>query len=321
MRTEDLRAFLHVASTGSLTAAATALGVPKSTISRRLSRLEEELRAQLLLRTARTVQLTEMGQMLQRRGSAALASLDELERAVTDGSGVPKGPLRLSAPNDLAAAHLGGLLGRFIERYPEVDVALEASNVFVDLVAEGIDLALRIHASPLASVSGLRTRKLTHLSRGLYAAPDYLKRQGRPRSPEALGQHACLTITASPRRWSMRRDRDEGAREVLISPRLVSSDHHTLMQAAEAGAGIAQLPTFLGEVGVRRERLVRVLPAWTMEASTLSALWPVTHHASPRVRAFVDAAVEYFEQPNWASGATSCEIGGQPTASAGDVKG
>lgn len=299
VRTEDLRAFFQIAATGSLTAAATALGVPKSTISRRLSRLEDDLQAQLVLRTSRAVQLTEMGQLLHRRGAPALASLDDARRAVQERTESPKGPLRVSAPNDLAAAHLGGLLGDFIKAHPEVDVTLDASNEFVDLISQGFDVALRIHASPLTSVTSLRARKLVALARGLYASPDYLERRGRPRRPSDLEKHACLTIAANARHWVMSKVRGEGSQDVLLSPSLVSSDHHTLEQAAESGAGIANLPTFLGEVGVCNETLVRVLPGWAMDASTLSALWPTTHHTSPRIRAFVDAAAAYFKPPPW----------------------
>lgn len=300
MRTEDLRAFFQIATTGSLTAAATALGVPKSTISRRLSRLEDDLQAQLVLRTSRAVQLTEMGQLLHRQGAPALASLDDVRRAVQERTESPKGPLRLSAPNDLAAAHLGPLLGNFITEYPEVEITLDASNTFVDLITQGFDVALRIHATPLTSVTSLRTRKLVALSRGLYASPAYLERRGRPRRPKDLEKHACLTMAANARHWVINKVRGEGSQDVRLAPSLVSSDHHTLKQAAEAGAGIANLPTFLGEVGVCDETLVRVLPGWAMDASTLSALWPTTHHTSPRIRAFVDAAAAYFKPPPWA---------------------
>ncbi len=299
VRTEDLRAFFQIAETGSLTAASTALGVPKSTVSRRLSRLEDDLQAQLVLRTPRAVQLTELGLLLQRQGAPALASLDEVQRAVRDRGDAPTGPLRVSAPSDLATSHLGTLLGDFVIEYPEVDVMLEASNEFVDLIGHGFDIALRIHVHPLASVSSLRTRRLVGLARGLYAAPGYLEQHGTPRRPNDLGTHACLTMAAHARHWEMDRVRGEGHHTFQVTPRFLSSDHHSLRQAAELGAGIATLPTFLGEVGVCNETLVRVLPGWSMGTSTLSALWPTTHHTSPRVRAFVDAAAAFFNPAPW----------------------
>lgn len=299
VRTEDLRAFFQIAETGSLTAASTALGVPKSTVSRRLSRLEDDLQAQLVLRTPRAMQLTELGQLLHRQGSPALASLDEVRRAVRERGDAPTGPLRISAPNDLATSHLGALLGDFMVEYPEVDITLEASNGFVDLIGHGFDVALRIHLLPLASVSSLRTRRLVALARGLYASPQYLEQHGTPRRPEDLQKHACLTMAAHARHWELQRVRGEGQRTLDVSPRFLSSDHHSLRQAAEVGSGIATLPTFLGEVGVCDETLVRVLPGWSLGTSTLSALWPTTHHTSPRIRAFVDAAAAFFNPAPW----------------------
>lgn len=299
VRTEDLRAFFQIAENGSLTAASTALGVPKSTVSRRLSRLEDDLQAQLVLRTPRAVQLTEMGQLLHRQAAPALASLDEVRRAVRERGDAPTGPLRISAPNDLAASHLGALLGDFVIEYPEVDVILEASNDFVDLIGHGFDVVLRIHVQPLASVSSLRTRRLVALARAMYASPGYLEQHGTPKRPDDLKQHACLTMAAHGRQWKIERVRGEGSRTLQVSPRFLSSDHHSLRQAAEVGSGIATLPTFLGEVGVRRGTLVRVLPSWSMDTSTLSALWPTTHHTSPRIRAFVDAAAAFFNPAPW----------------------
>ncbi len=300
MRTEDLRVFFQIAETGSLTSAATALGIPKSTVSRRLSRLEDELHAQLVLRTPRAVQLTEMGQLLHRQGAPALACLDDVRRVVQERSEAPRGPLRLSVPNDLATAHVGGLIGGFVDAYPEVDVLLDASNAFIDLISQGFDVALRIHAGPLASVSSLRARKLVALQRALYAAPSYLERSASLRRPDDLRRHACLTVAAHARSWELQKVRGQGQVRVALTPRIVSSDHHSIRQAAEAGVGIATLPTFLGEVGVCDARLVRVLPGWSLGASTLSAVWPTTHHTSPRVRAFVDAAADYFSPPPWA---------------------
>jgi DNA-binding transcriptional LysR family regulator len=142
MRTEDLRAFFQIAETGSLTKAANVLDVPKSTISRRLSRLEEELNAQLVLRTSRAVQLTEVGQQLHLQGAPALAYLDDVQRAVRDRGEDPVGPLHVSAPADLAASHLGALCGDFVLAHSQVQLTLSTTNEFVDLINQGVDVAL-----------------------------------------------------------------------------------------------------------------------------------------------------------------------------------
>ena len=114
--------------------------------------------------------------------------------AVQERSGAPAGPLRISAPTDLSTAHLGPLLGQFVIDHPQVDVTLETSNTFVDLIAEGFDVALRVHAAPLPSVTSMRARRLATLDRGLYASPGYLGQHGRPRRPDELNRHACLTM-------------------------------------------------------------------------------------------------------------------------------
>lgn len=293
--------FFHVAETGSLTAASAALGLPKSTVSRRLSRLEDELETQLLLRTPRAVQLTELGQILHRQGAPALAYLDDVRRALQEHADVPAGPLRVAAPPDLAASQLGALLSEFVVDCPEVEVNLVTAGEFVDLITQGFDVALRIHAAPLSSVTSLRVRRLAKLDRGLYAAPTYLAEHGRPRGPDDLQRHACLTMVVHAKSWTLTRVRGGTTKTVPIASRLVSDDPLTLRNAAEHGAGIAPLPTYLGDSGVRRGTLVRLMPGWSMGSATLSIVWPATHHTSPRIRAFVDAAAAHFRRPPWAS--------------------
>ena len=299
MRTEDLRAFLQIAETGSLTAASRVLSVPKSTLSRRLGRLEEELDAQLLLRTSRAVTLTDVGRLLHRQGTSALAHLEEVERALLERGDEPVGPLRVSAPLDLAVSDLGEIIAKLLKDYPRVDVQLVATNQFVDLIAQGVDVALRIHLQPLPSVTSLRTRRLATIDGGLYASPTYLQARGRPRRPTELRRHACLSMVARPNRWEFTQRRSGAIHSVEFTPRFRSDDNHTLRDAAERGVGIADLPTFLGEPAVRRGTLVRVMTGWSTGTGTLSAVWPATHHTSPRIRAFLDGVAKHFDPPPW----------------------
>lgn len=299
MRTEDLRAFFSIVDGGSLTSAATALGVPKSTIGRRLARLEEELGAELVLRTSRSVQITETGRMLHRQGLPALAHLDEVKRAVVDQSEQPRGPLRVSAAADIASTYLGPMAGAFIARYPEVQLSLTVSDTLVDLVRDGIDVALRLHMNPLPSSTSLRARRLCRVETGLFAAPSYLEVHGRPPTPAGLEGHRCLSMSASPRRWVLHHARSKKSVTPRIEPALISNDQLLLRDAACEGAGIAEMPSFISAEAVRAGRLQRVLPGWSTFVATLSALWPATQYTSPRVRAFVDAAVGYFNPPPW----------------------
>ena len=299
MRTEDLEAFFAVIEGGGVTAAAHKLELPKSTISRRLSRLEEELDAQLLLRTPRQVQVTELGHSLYQRGLPALQLLDDLQRDLRERGSEPRGRLVISAPADLAARHLGGLFSDYLARYSKVQIDLRASNRFVDLIADGVDIAIRAHGQPLADSSSLRARKLCALEVGLFASADYLDAHGRPRRPEQLSEHRYLTMAGRGNRFLMTHARSGRSFDLEVEPILCSDEHHLLADAAERGAGIATLPVMLGAISVEGGALERVLPAWSMGAAKLSAVGHTAAHTSPRIREFVAMAADYFNPPPW----------------------
>lgn len=302
MRTEDLEAFFAVVETGSLTSAAKTLSLPKSTISRRLARLESDLGATLLLRTPRSIQITETGELLHRQGSPALSYLDEVERMVLDRAAEPSGLLRVSAPPDLAGVHLGALCARFGRRYPEVRLSIVATGTFSSLISDGYDVALRIHTDALDSVASLRVRRLARVEVALYAAPSYVEQEGLPRNPRQLAQHTLLGMAAFPGSWTLTHVRRGTTFEITEQPNLVSNDHLLLRDAALAGAGVAALPSFVAEPRVRQGHLRRVLPAWAVQTAVLSAVWPTTHHTSPRVRAFLDETARFFDRPTWTHG-------------------
>ena len=302
MRTEDLEAFFAIVEQGSLTAAARQLGVPKSTISRRLSRLEEELAMQLVLRTPRSTQISDLGRQLYRSGQPLLADLDEIARELRDQGGEPVGPLRVSAPEDLTTALMGRLCGRVLLRYPGLEVRMFAANHAVDLLADGIDVAVRIHLTPLADVHSLKVRRLGEVDIGLFAAPRYLEEHPRLRRPEQLPRHRCLTMASLGPAWSLRDARSGREAAVRVTPAMLSNDHHALRDAACEGAGITVAPAFLCAEAVAAGRLVRVLPRWSIGTATLSLLWPATRLRSPRIRAFVELAAEFFAEEEWVRG-------------------
>lgn len=299
MHTEDLEAFFSVVERGSLSAAAKALQLPKSTISRRLDRLESDLGATLLLRTPRSTQVTEIGRLLHTRGVPALASLDELQREIGDRVATPRGLLRVSAPPDLASVQLGALCAAFGRAHPQVQLTLVASNHFTNLVVDGFDLALRIHTGPLDAVTTMRVRRLARLQVGLYASPAYLGEHGAPRRPEELDGHRRLTMDAMGPSWTLTQLRSKRAYEITSPPSFACNDQLALRDAAAEGGGVAMLPSFVAEPLVRSAALERVLPTWTAGRAELSLVWLATNHTSPRVRAFVDAAVAFFDPPPW----------------------
>jgi DNA-binding transcriptional LysR family regulator len=206
----------------------------------------------------------------------------------------PTGELRVAAPGDLATMLMGELCGAYLRAHHEVSVRLVASNVLVDPLGEGFDIAVRVHMSELPATHELKIRRLGRVELGLYAACEYVAEHGLPRRPESLAEHAILAMAELRSGAEITRVRDGRAVALAFEPRLVSNDHYVLRDAAIAGAGIAQLPTFLAREAVDEGRLRRVLPGWTLAAGSLSLLWPAQRHLSPRVRAFIELAAEFF---------------------------
>ncbi len=165
----------------------------------------------------------------------------------------------------------------------------------VDVLADGYDVVFRVHFAPLPAVASLKARRLGTIDVGLYAAPPYVQAHGQPRRPEDLRRHRCLSMSSLGPAWVLTTAGDGRVAKVEIDPALWSTDNHALRDAACEGAGIAVLPSFLAAEPVADGRLVRVLPGWCLQTATLSMLWPATHHASPRVRAFLDLAVDLFQ--------------------------
>ena len=294
VHTEDLRAFFMVVESGSLTAAARRLAIPKSTLGRRLTRLEETLDRQLVIRTPRHTEITDAGRRLYERGEPLLTSLDELGSALMDRPSEPSGELRVAAPPDVAAALLGRLCGEFTRRYPKVQVSLTASSAVVDLLSDGFDVALRVHFDDLPDNAALRVRRLGTVDVALFATPGYLEERGTPRTPKNLQRHALLTMARLPRSWSLVHARSDRAVRLRINPKISCNDHQALLGAALADAGIATLPEFLCAEAVTEGRLKRVLPAWALRTAHVSLLWPDARHVVPRLRAFLDFAIEAF---------------------------
>ena len=205
----------------------------------------------------------------------------------------------VSAPADLAARHLGALCSEYLQRFPKVQIDLRASNTFVDLIADGVDIALRAHGQALADSSSLRVRRLCPLEVGLFASPTYLAEHGRPRRPERLAEHRCLTMVGRGNHFTMTHARTNRAFDLDVDPILCSDEHQLLCDAAERSVGIATLPNFIGAAAVETGTLERILPAWSMRSAKLSAVWPTAAHTSPRIRGFIQMAADYFSPPPW----------------------
>lgn len=281
----DVWVFVKAAELRSLSAAAAALRLPKSTASRSLARLEEGLGVALLRRDRRRLALTEPGALFHRHALRILGEVERAETVLSHARGVPRGLLRVTAPFTLGRAFLAPLLPEFLERHPEIRVSLELASRGVDLLGSEVDVAIRV--GPLED-SRLRARKLGFAELWLCASPGYLKRHPAPTAPAELEQHEVLDAsgTDGPRLWSL--VGPSGAVNVRVMPRLEVNDASVLRVAALAGTGLAWIPDFLCHADLGAGRLLRVLPDWSRDTPEIHAVFPGGRALTPKVRAFVE---------------------------------
>lgn len=281
----EMEIFVRVVQAKSFSAAARALDLSPSAVSKQIGRLEDRLGARLLNRTTRQLSLTEVGQAFFARAERIIADIAEAERAVGDLHTEPRGLLRVNAPVAFGRLHVAPLLPRFLEAFPEISIELTVNDRFVDLVEEGVDLALRI--GELAD-SSLIAKRLAPNRRVVCAAPAYLKARGMPAHPGELKRHNCMTYTYRTNRHDWRLEKDGQTEQVTVSGNLETNYAEVLMSAALAGSGIVLLPMWLAGPQLASGELVEVLPAWRAQDSAIYAVYPHARHLSPKVRVFVD---------------------------------
>jgi len=287
----EISAFLAVVEARSYGAAARSLGVSKSTVSRRVSTLEDKLGVRLLQRTTRKLALTELGHAYHEEVVAALANLDRAAAAVREHQSTPRGYLRLTAPVDLGG-WLPQLLTEFQATYPEVVVEVELTQRTVDLVGEGFDLGVR--AGSLRD-STLIVRKLRTLTAILVASPGYLAAHGTPKRPGDLPTHTFVLFRRAQQRGQSRMvlQGRRGPREVHVRGHLIADDFNFVRDAAVAGAGIALVPNLLIQQSLARGELVHVLPAWRSDGSAIHLVYPTRAYVPAKLRAFIEFALRW----------------------------
>src|SRR5450432_373236 len=281
--------FVRVVELESFTAAANQLGLPKSSVSRTVSRLEEDLGVRLLQRTTRKLHLTDAGHAYFDRARVALTGLEEAASAATDSSTVPRGVVRVTAPNDLGVLNLADIVLRFTRKYPEVHIELSLTSRFVDLVAEGFDLAVR--AGKLTD-STLVARKIGSDSLGIFAAASYLKEFGRPKTLAELAAHRCVLFHAKNGKADWRLVGPNGEESVTVrGPVNVVDEMAFAQQAVVVGLGIGLLPlvgTRLRAPGRDALPVVRILPEYSAGGAGLHVVTPSVRFQSAAVTAFRD---------------------------------
>lgn len=298
MDLEHLRTFAKVVRFGSLTKAASSLGLPKSTVSRRLADLEAQLGIRLVQRTTRRLSVTEAGYRLFEQAEHHILELEAATRAIADYDGELRGTLRVTTPADMGRVNMAPIVQSFLAKHPQVRIVVLATNRRVDLVAEGVDLALR--AGPLAP-SSLIARRLAAGEFQLFASEDYLERCGTPAHVNELLTHECLTFSEDQphQNWQLRCGASHasgaGAKSLnlRVSGRFAATDYEALTRACVLGMGIALLPSQVAGKGSPDATLRRVLPEWRGPDSILHAVYPATAQVSPTLKAFIEhVAVE-----------------------------
>lgn len=283
-----LRVFLRVAELGSFTGAARSLRAPKSSVSRAVAQLEEELDTRLFQRTTRAVVLTDAGVALRVRCAELLEGIDEALSYVADRFATqPRGRLAISAGIGFGVNVLSEIIPAFAARYPEVDVHLELTSRPVDLIASDIDVAIRM--GPLPS-SELVAKRLGAIPRYLCAAPSYLARRGTPSDVRDLCDHDAVDLASRdgrPRPWTLTKS---SGKSVTVTPstRIYVNDVLTIHRLVVNGSGIGCIAAYLAGQNIAAGDLVHLLPAWSLPPVPVSVVFPSNRHLLPTVRAFVD---------------------------------
>jgi len=284
-RFQEMSIFRAVVDAGSFTQAAERLGLSKAVVSRSITQLEARLGVRLLHRTTRRLSVTQEGSTFHARCGSLLAELDEAEAEITARSGQARGLLRVAAPLSFGVAHLAPLWGEFLARHPQVQLDISLNDRLVDLVDEGFDLAIRIGR---LTDSSLISRLLASTRLVLCASPRYLRRAGTPRTPNDLAGHAVLaySLFSSGNLWTFNSGAEQA--QVRITPRLITNNGDTCVQAALGHAGIVLQPDFLVGPALAEGRLVQLLKGWEAGELGIHAVYPSREHVSPKVRLLID---------------------------------
>ncbi len=291
--------FARVVEAKSFTRAANKLGVAKSVVSARISALEGELDVRLLHRTTRKLSLTPDGEELYQRCLRVVAAADDAAAAFSELGDEPRGVLRVNAPIVFAEEYLAEPMATYLGRFRNVRIELGLSDATIDLVEDGIDVAIRITARLVGP--GLAARKLATDQPVLCASPEYLARRGTPRTPEEVTKHDCLvySLLRVSDEWRFRAPGAKDPFAVPVEPRLSAASGGVLRRAAVAGMGLAVLPKFMVASDLEAGRLVVVLDSLYAPSLGIHAVYPRARRVPKKVRAFVDVLVSHFKTARW----------------------
>jgi DNA-binding transcriptional LysR family regulator len=293
----EMAAFVRVVDSNGFSAAAPILGLSPSAVSKLITRLETRLGVRLLQRTTRALHLTQEGEVFYAAARRIVGEIEALENQIVGESGTPSGVLRVTTSLAFATHQLAPVLSEFLARHPLVQFELLPTDRVIDMVEEGIDIALRI--GRLADTSFM-ARKIGEDKRLICAAPSYLARHGTPQRPEDLARHSCIVSRdrAYLNRWSFKVD--DRIVEIDVRGRVAVTEGEAQMQLALQGVGIVRLTRLTLAQAIREGTLVPLLGAFSAEEPVgIHAVYPHRRHLAPKVPAFVNFLIEKFTPPPW----------------------
>jgi DNA-binding transcriptional LysR family regulator len=287
MEVEDLRTFVEVADAGGVSPAARRLGLAKSIVSRRLSRLEDELGVQLLARTTRGAALTEAGVTFRDHAARMFAELEAAREEILP-AGELRGRLRLAAPSSFGPEYFAPALAQLAKRHPLLSVNVHFSDRYVDLVGEGYDCGIRVGYLP---DSNLVARRIGTFTVGLFASPDYISEHGVPASPDEIADHPAVMIASE--KWKFSRD----GKTVEVHPhgRFKADSAVAIGEATAEGAGIAALPDVIASRFVEAGRLQAIMGDWSLPSVGIFVVRPPGQHLARKVRVLTEVLLEQFD--------------------------
>jgi len=292
---DNILIFVKVAQFESFSKAAQALGMPVSTVSRRLSLLESQLGVTLVQRTTRKLTLTAQGRDYFNECQEPLNHLLDAERVLTESQRQPEGLLRVSVPVLLREEPFSSFVSQFMKRYRGIRIDLNITNVYLDLVAENVDLAIRF--GPLKD-STVIAKRLGESARYLVATPEYLKARGTPSEPEELSRHDCILLNGkhNEAEWQLVRGRKRV--RMHVSGSISSRDIHSVSSFVYKGHGIGLLPAINCERQLKAGQLVRVLPEWSFPAVPAYGVYPTRKFLPTKLSVFLEA-LQAWKSPFW----------------------
>ena len=281
----SMRMFIAVVDGGSFAAAADRQAISRAMVSKQMQKLEAHLGTRLMNRTTRRLSLTETGRGFYERSVQIIGDVEEAEQIAGQLTSKPQGVLRVTIPLSYGQHHLAAIIGEYVQAYPQVQLDISLSDRKVDLIEDGLDLAIRIGTM---TQSDLIARKIGSVRSIICASPAYLARRGTPITPVELSEHACLgyTLTGSGTDWRI--EGVDGLVTVPIAGPIKADNGDIIRQAAISGAGILFQPHFIVDDDIASGQLVRILPQWQSEALGVYVVYPSRKHLSAKVRTFVD---------------------------------